>query len=191
VITRRPALREDRDRTHLDPAKLRGDHSGDLDRLVEVVGLDQVEAAERFLGLDERAIGDNVAADRGRGVGALQGVAPGDLAAARDDLLGEAVVGIHNLAIALGREGRVVGLVFVDEDHVLSHGVLLWLSGSDILTTNRHGHNRHFCPVISARQPPDPRLSLGAPSTTPPIDPARARCTQTSQHEPVSWYPDE
>ena len=43
-----------------------GDRLRERERVVEVAGLDHVEAGERLLGLHERAVGDHVAADRGR-----------------------------------------------------------------------------------------------------------------------------
>src|SRR5256885_1384865 len=51
-------LAEVDDRPHLDAAGARRrDPAGDLQRLVQVLGLDQVEPAELLLGLGERAVG--------------------------------------------------------------------------------------------------------------------------------------
>src|SRR5207253_2329566 len=68
-----PVIRSDRasgvehlHRTHLDAPELVRHVLGDLDRGVEVVGLDEVEAAERLLRLEERAVGDRAAAHRAR-----------------------------------------------------------------------------------------------------------------------------
>src|SRR3954447_8331055 len=67
-------LVEDHDRADLE-TRAGSDHrnlAGHLDRLVEIRGLDQVVAAQGFLGLDERAVGGGepagpVVAQRGRG----------------------------------------------------------------------------------------------------------------------------
>src|SRR5438132_904048 len=101
----------------------RGAELAELERLVEVARLDQVVASERFLGLGERPVGDDVAADRGGGRGRLQRVAAEDRAAGGDDLLGEAPVGLHHRLPEVGRRGGVGLFIFVDEDHVLGHGV--------------------------------------------------------------------
>src|SRR6476646_2269651 len=114
-------LRELHDRAHLDPAERRRAQAADLQGVVEVLGLDEVEAAERLLGLRERAVGDDVAADRGGGGGRLQGVAAQDLPTELDHLLGEPVVRRHRLLPDAGVRVVVAGLVLVAQDQVLSH----------------------------------------------------------------------
>src|SRR5579872_1980236 len=110
------------DRPHLDRTVLGGgDLGGDADRLVQVLGLDQVVAAELFAGLGERAVrGQRLAvADPHRGgggdrlqpVGRLEG-------AALDDALGEGAVVGHQLGVVLV---GVVGFGAVDQQQVL-HG---------------------------------------------------------------------
>src|SRR2546423_352121 len=103
----------------------RGDARGDLDRPVEVVGLEQVEAAERVLRLRERAVRGQRAAvldlDGGCRVGRLE-----LLAADGAGLLGDGHVLAHDgvllvLAEALVLARRVAGK---DQQHVL-HGFLL------------------------------------------------------------------
>jgi len=64
-------------------------HLAVVERLVERVDVDQVVAAERLLGLDERTVGHEVVADGGRRRGGLQCVATQHRGALLDDLLGE------------------------------------------------------------------------------------------------------
>src|SRR5690348_10367697 len=90
-------LREDHDRPDLDAAEPRRAQLGDVERVVQVARIDQVVAAQRLLGLDERAVGHDVAADGGRGGGRLEGVAADELAALLPHLLREAVVRLHDL----------------------------------------------------------------------------------------------
>jgi hypothetical protein len=93
-----------------------------ISRAVSVVaGLDQVVAAEDFGRLHERPLANRVAADRGGGRGWLQCAAAEDLAAARGDVLGEALTRLANLLLRVGRVGRVRRLGVVDEDQVLAH----------------------------------------------------------------------
>ena len=98
---------------HFDRARCRaGDLRRDLDRFVEILGLDQVEAADLLLGLRERTVGgdDLAVADlHGRGVaGRAQ-----TLAALQDSPLGHLLAELHvagELRLALGRaHGLVAG----------------------------------------------------------------------------------
>src|SRR5262249_26283164 len=66
-------LREDHDRPDLDAAEARGAELGDVERVVQVARIDQVVAAQGLLGLDEGAVGHDVAADGRRGAGRLEG----------------------------------------------------------------------------------------------------------------------
>src|SRR5215204_5883535 len=86
------------DRANLDASALRpGDLGGPLDRLVQVLAVEDVEARELLLGLRERAVGDQALA-----VGHAHGRRGGDrlepLAGAeharRPHLLGDAAVGL-------------------------------------------------------------------------------------------------
>src|SRR5206468_2748967 len=61
---RRVSLVEDHDRPDLDAAVRRRGQLPDGQRVVEVVRLDEVEAAERLFGFYERTVRDYVAADR-------------------------------------------------------------------------------------------------------------------------------
>jgi len=75
-----------RDRPHLDAADPRPrDPRGHLDRLVQIARLDDVVAAELLLGLRVRAVGGGDPAlpdaDRRRGGGRQEPVAPGEVAA--------------------------------------------------------------------------------------------------------------
>ena len=80
-------------RTSMLPIRAEGILDADLDRLVQVPGLDQVEAAQLLLGLGERAVGGGhlaVAHPDGRGgLRRLQRVAA-EVVAALLDVLGEA-----------------------------------------------------------------------------------------------------
>ncbi len=75
-----PAVDDDRPDLHRAADPGGRDPRRDRGRLVQVVGLDQVEAAEDFLGVRERAVGDQrlpvLDADRGGGLDRMQGGAP-------------------------------------------------------------------------------------------------------------------
>src|SRR5215470_2867034 len=90
--------------------------------MVEVACLDQVEAAERFLRLRERPVGDNVAANRRGGARRLERVAAEYLAAPLADLPGEPAVRLHRLLERLLPALGVAALSLVDQDRVLGHG---------------------------------------------------------------------
>src|SRR5215207_687878 len=110
------------DRPDLDrPAADVGDPGGDLDRLVQVLGLDDVEAAELLLGLGERPVGAEgraVAHPHGGGRrGRLQRLA-GLVDAAVDDVLGEGHVLLElGLGLLLALAGPVL-LAGVDQQRV-------------------------------------------------------------------------
>src|SRR5918993_3752450 len=125
---------ESRERTdldrHLDGF---GDPGGPGERGVQVLGLDDVEAAEVFLGLHEGAVGgDNLAACHphdGGGVGVVQaaGDNPG---ASRLQLLledAELLVGLGHLLIGHGLAD--LALDAVDRQQVVRHGVLPLIDG--------------------------------------------------------------
>src|SRR5215469_17045566 len=109
------------DRPHLDAAEPRWAQLADLQRVVQVARLDQVVAADGLLGLDERAVGDYVAANRGGRAGRLQRPALDDLPALFRDLLGEAHVRLHHLLEHVGCSGGVSVLILGDEDQVFGH----------------------------------------------------------------------
>src|SRR5579859_2967844 len=92
VTTGRSAAGGVHDRAYLDAAVRRRAQLGDFDRVVEVAGFDQVEAAERFLGLGERTVGHHVVPDRRRRRRRLERVAAQDLAALLAHLPGEPAV---------------------------------------------------------------------------------------------------
>src|SRR5262249_31675385 len=81
-------LTEDPDGPYLHAAEPRWAQLADLQCVVQVARLDQVVAADGLLGLDERAVGDHVAANRGGRAGRLQRPALDDLPALFRDLLG-------------------------------------------------------------------------------------------------------
>src|SRR6266545_2893906 len=114
-------------RADLDRAVARPRDPGrDLDRLVEVLAVDQVVAAELLLGLGEGPVGGErlAAADLhgGRGAGRLERLAALHQAAV-DDVLGELVVGlVLGRALGLGEAGL---LVAVDQQRVFHASSLL------------------------------------------------------------------
>src|SRR2546422_144313 len=93
-----------------------------LNGLVEISGLDQVVAAELFLGLGEGPVGRRELAisyaDRGGGLGRLQPVRP-DVVTALLDVIGELHVLTHPLVRVGLRPLRPLGLVRVDQAQVL------------------------------------------------------------------------
>ena len=95
---------------------------GERERLVEVGAVDDVVAAERLLGLDERPVGENrtaVGLAHGRRRGRRgQGLAADDGGARRDDRGRPGVVRLHHLVPVLGGDVGVAALVAVDEEHV-------------------------------------------------------------------------
>src|SRR6266545_837097 len=109
------------DRPDLETTEGVGHLLGELDRLVQVGRLDQVEAAERLLGLEERSVGDGaVGLDRPAGDRRLEGVAA-------DHHSGRAVALVERRVLLAGLLGvraarHPTGFVFVDEDRELRHG---------------------------------------------------------------------
>src|ERR1700722_8640837 len=98
------------DRANLNAAEPRRAQFGDFDRVVEIAGLDQVETAECFLGLDERPVGYDVGPDRGRGRGRLESLATGDLGAVLAHLSGKPAVLLADLLPDLRAAVRVAAL---------------------------------------------------------------------------------
>src|SRR5262245_48506044 len=93
--------------------------------MIEVTRFDQVEAAERLLGLDERPIGYDVIADRRRGGRRLERVAAENLAAVLANLPGEPAVRLHHLLEKLLVAAGVPALGLINQDRVLGHVFLL------------------------------------------------------------------
>src|SRR5215467_12168336 len=114
-------LREDHERPDLNAAEPRRAELGDVERVVQVARLDQVVAAQRLFGLDEGAVGHDVAADGRRGAGRLEGVAGDELAALLAHLLREAVMRLHDLLEHVWCRGGVALLVLIDQDQVFGH----------------------------------------------------------------------
>ena len=111
---RRRAAGEVEDRPDLDRAVLRArDHRRVVDRLVEVGRLDEVEAAERLLGLGERAVGGDASGRRGRGPSSRSrsaaSASPALYRAALADVLGERVVAVRSRPPCVVGDGGSVG----------------------------------------------------------------------------------
>src|SRR5689334_16497840 len=83
-------------RPDLHAARWRGAELGDLERVVEVAGVQDVVAAERLLGLGERSVGHDAVPD-GRRRGARRQAGAAEQGAAQlADLLGEGRVGVEH-----------------------------------------------------------------------------------------------
>src|SRR5450755_2191166 len=115
----------DNDRPHLERTEARRRNPRrQRNGIVQVLGLDHVEAAELFLGLRERSVGDHsllvAYPHRSRGRDGLQLVA-GFVVAAFDDVLGElAVFFVHGSFVGLGHFVPA-GLVVINQQEIL-HG---------------------------------------------------------------------
>src|SRR5439155_23629933 len=120
-------LRADLDRSALRARDLRGP----LNRLVEILALEEVEAAELLLGLREGTVGDQALAvahpdgrRRRRGLQAGAGHEdPGRL-----DLLSELAVGLHDPRSVLRGHRRQARLVLDDAEQVAHE--TSWLRGA-------------------------------------------------------------
>src|SRR6266545_628281 len=138
-----PRLGRVHHRPDLDPARGRRALLREGDGLVQVGGLDDVEAAQGLLGLHERPIGDDLvpglpAAHRGGRGGGLAGLAGEDLAALLDHALRKRPVGLHHLVPRLGGRVLEVRLVPIDEQEILCHrGLLGRRCGSNTLSDER------------------------------------------------------
>src|SRR5262249_305321 len=103
-----------------------------LDRLRLRIAFDQVEAAEDFLGLGDRAVGDltlaGLEADTARAIVAPQALAVDHLLG-RHELLAEALVALHH-GLHLGLLRRRGVLVGIDEQHVAHTSSLCLEAGS-------------------------------------------------------------
>src|SRR4029453_15636966 len=129
-----PSGLESRERTNLDRhLDGPGDPRRPTERVIEVVGLDDVEAAQVFLGLHEGAVGGHHLAvshmyDGGRG-GFVQATGE-DPGAGRLQLLledAELLVGLGHLLIGHGLADLAPDAV--DRQQVVRHGVLRWWAG--------------------------------------------------------------
>src|SRR6266508_160782 len=142
------------DRAHLDRAVERpGDLGGGLDRLVEVLAVDDVEAAELLLGLGEWAIGGErlVAPDPHRGGGAdrLERLA-GLHQAAVDDVLGEVVIGLGH-ARPFGLAHARLGLLAPVDQQRVAHAPSSWSGGA---VRRLHPDDERAGPESTARAEP-------------------------------------
>src|SRR5579872_7338559 len=134
-MTAWPSVVVDHHRPHLDRTGLgAGNSRRNANRGVEVLGLDQIIAAELLAGFGKWAIGcEDLAVAHAHGGGRrrrLQSVAGLEMAAL-DDGLGECTVVRHHLfAIGLARFAEF-GFVSIDQQQIL-HGLLLSSASSPI-----------------------------------------------------------
>src|ERR1700761_3472493 len=120
----RSAHFDDRADLHGDPAAVdAGPGLGDLDGLVDRVGLDHRVAAERFLGLDERSVGDRTGPDGLRRRRPLELVPAVQLPGRAPLLVPGAGLGVPGTVLGTVR-GRLIRCVH-DQQHVLHASLLL------------------------------------------------------------------
>src|SRR5512132_1932691 len=184
-----PGFVEDHHRADLDRPELGArDLRRPFDRLVEVLAVEHVEAAQLLLGLGEGPVGDLALAvahaHGGRGLSGVEALA-GDQHALLLHLLGDSPVCLaHGLLVLLAR-GCPLALVSVDRECVLHLSLLL--SGGVVrrftLTTNRGGPDRQMvhCSDIDSRgwlKPRERRSSSSrrAPSGRPTTASESGRC---------------
>src|SRR5262249_7590083 len=197
-MPRRPGPRlllEDDDRPHLDRAVLRArDAGGDRKRLVGILRVDQVVAAELLLRLGERAVGDERLtvphADGRRRPGRLQRIAR-DHVSALLDRLGESHVGGHDLVLLVLGCALPAVLVAVDQTQVL-HDVLLRLLSSIRRTVDAEIDTT--CLQISAavwprtpRYPRGSRPSFAAARRRGPRARGRSRAARRRRDSAHAW----
>lgn len=88
--------------------------------MVEVARLEHEHPAEHLFGLDERTVGEGLAADRGRRVRRLERQPGHDLPALLSDPRGQVLVGLHDVGRQVGR-----GHLLEDQHCVLRHHATL------------------------------------------------------------------
>ena len=176
-----PSPPEVPDRPDLDRAVPGGrDPRRELDRLVEVAGLDEVEAAEGLLGLGERAVGrDRLAVldpDRRRARGRLERLAGLEQPASSRTSAVNALYAGELVAIS-SSDGRRAGLRRVDQEQV-AHAMPPWLRGRTAAACPRRRTRRPRidritpCRVMgSAEIRPALIGQLAAPAARPPRRP--------------------